>query len=205
MTIILWLLLGIGWAMSLVFLVLWLARRKRVPVARSSGETKFKDEEKQIVFQEYELVVKTQMHFNEMLMRYRSLAFTIMTGLAALGLLLLKGEITYKEKVMLFGMECNIAGVLALLILAVWGVVFLVDYFYYFRLLIGAVERGEQIEKSVPAGFLGMTTGISKKMPRPWAHLVVILFYAIPFAAGLIIAIHLLISPGTVSPPVPGG
>ncbi|TKJ40892.1 hypothetical protein CEE36_09110 [candidate division TA06 bacterium B3_TA06] len=29
------------------------------------------------VFQEYKLVLETQMHFNDMLMKYRSLAFTV--------------------------------------------------------------------------------------------------------------------------------
>lgn len=205
MTIILCILLGIGWGVALIFLGLWLSRRKRTLVVRSPEGIKFKDEEKGIVFQEYELVVKTQMHFNEMLIRYRSLAFTIMTGLAALGLLLLKGQIAYQEKISLFGREWNIAGILALMILAVWLVVFLVDYRYYFRLLIGAVERGEEIERSTPEGFLGMTTCISKKVPRWRAHLIVILFYAIPFAAGLVIAIHLLMSTGTAPPPIPGG
>jgi len=46
--------------------------------------TSFKETPKEKVkrvFQEYKLVLETQMHFNDMLMKYRSLAFTVILAL----------------------------------------------------------------------------------------------------------------------------
>ncbi len=58
-----------------------------------------------------------------------------MIGLAALGLILVKGEFVY-EKIKILYCEFNIVGVFALMILVVWFLVGCIDYFYYFRLLI---------------------------------------------------------------------
>ena len=74
------------------------------------------------VFQEYKLVLETQMHFNDMLMKYRSLAFTVIPALGGLAVFIL-------EKITNIG----IAFGFALLLFAVWIGVFLVDYFYSIR------------------------------------------------------------------------
>ncbi len=161
------------------------------------------EEERRLLLEEYKLVIETQMHFNEMLLKYRSLAFTIIAGLTALAIIYLKGEITYVEKLSIFGYELNLAGLFASIILIIWFLIGCVDYCYYFRLLIGAVERSTEMEKGIKeyspfdCGFLGMTTKINKAMPRSLAHLIVIAFYVIPFLVGFYIAIHLLIGNGT--------
>jgi len=136
------------------------------------------------VFQEYKLVLETQMHFNDMLMKYRSLAFTVIPALGGLAVFIL-------EKITNIG----IAFGFALLLFAVWIGVFLVDFCYYFRMLLGAVKRSEELEEEIKEmgfspSFLGLTGHINKTMPAWAAKLVVLLFYLVPFLVGIGVLVY---------------
>jgi len=140
------------------------------------------------VFEEYKLVIETQMHFNEMLMRYRSLAFTVIPAFGGVAVFVL-GKIT----------SIRIAGWLLPILLTVWVGIFLVDFCYYFQMLLGAVKRSEDMEEEIKAmnfspSFLGVTGHINKKMPARSATWIVILFYAIPFLVGLGLFIYSQVS-----------
>lgn len=133
------------------------------------------------IFDEYKLVLETQMHFNEMLLRYRSLAFTVIPAFGGLAAFIL-GNVINAKVGLLFGST----------LLGVWIAVFLVDYLYYFRMLLGAVRRSKEMEDEIRTqgfspSFLGLTTHICKRVPEWLAHLLVILFYFIPGAIGVII------------------
>ena len=192
--------------------------------------------DKQLLFEEYKLAIDTQMHFNDMLWKMRSLMLTTVlavftvaitmapklpastpsqneTAAAAqqgggalqdeLGLSSAEGVVTIES------LSLQLQQATALIeelrsnpvsprakadVVVVWAgmlfilLVFILDVLYFYRLLLGAVERSEAIEKTAKGRSLELdTTGsISKRVPRWLAHTGLAAFYAIPVVAGLL-------------------
>lgn len=106
-------------------------------------------------------VVDVQQHFNDMGLRIRNFAITIVGALiAAIGVMSQRGMyITF------FGMTFPMALSLVVAAILAWGAFFLMDRFWYHVLLKGAVDHAGKIETALKDRFPGITLGgtISEK------------------------------------------
>lgn len=93
-------------------------------------------EDKEVLLEVWKTTIATQSHFNDIAMKLRSIALTLVAAI-----------LTAESLVQ--------AGWLAILAaLIVWVAFYLLDRWYYFYLLIGAVLHGEELERR--AKTLGM-------------------------------------------------
>jgi len=155
-------------------------------------------EETKIILEEWKTVINTQMHFNEMIIRARTMGVSVVMavyGAAALAF----GQ--YPEKfIRLSGSQYHVSAAIILFGICLLLVIFSMDIFYYYRLLLGAVERGEQIDRAFQkrniegTTLFGMTTLISNKVSKCRATFLIVIFYLIPFAIGILSLIYLICS-----------
>ena len=129
------------------------------------------------VMEEYKLAIEVQIHFNELLMKLRSFGLTAVV--VVFGWAVTRSQ---NEASSTFQVQMIIACGLGLLV-----AVAIVDLLYFFPLLLGAVDRSGELEKLCPT--LGLTRQINRKVPRPRAYRVLILFYAIVFVLGIILLV----------------
>jgi len=134
------------------------------------------DEEKAILpfYQaEWKAVIETQMHFNDLIIRFRSIILTAFITLIGASLALKNTEHIDKIQVLeLLAM----AGIL-------WITACVMDYGYYHRLLLGSVRQALKFDNSELGkkyGLFGLTTCISDAVHPPTSKIMVGLFYAIP-------------------------
>jgi FMN phosphatase YigB (HAD superfamily) len=118
-------------------------------------ETKLKEsKEKQasLTVEIWKKTIEVQQHFNDLELRIRNYAFTI------LGIIISASAVAYKEYDTSY-----LSWVLVLVGLILWGMFFLMDYLWYHQLLIGSVKHGIEIENTwsyhIPT--LGLTKSIS--------------------------------------------
>jgi len=144
--------------------------------------------------QRWRTVIDTQMHFNDMLMRTRTAGVSIVItvfGAAAVALA------QYPDRLIIMpGTTIHIAAVVITFGLTLLATLFVLDYFYFYRMLIAVVQHGEEIEaesrlQKSPVVF-DLTCRISACMTRRRASLVLMMFYGIPFTSGLIFLLYLL-------------
>jgi hypothetical protein len=145
---------------------------------------------------EWKTVIDAQMHFNDMLMRTRSIGSSVVLaayGAAAVSVAQYPND---KLPLPLLGYCVHVGVVVMFFALLLLLSIFLLDYFYYYQLLIGAVERGEAIEEGLPAA-ARLTTNLSKRVSRRWARNVIWTFYGIPAVAGVTFLMYMLSGLGT--------
>ena len=131
--------------------------------------------------------VDVQMHFNDLSLRLRSFAITILLGaLGAAGLAM-------KERLVVHFWDHNFSLAALLLIAGVlgWIACYTLDRFGYHRLLVGAVEHGTRVEAklrlAVPEAAL--TAAIGSKSALDWgfakikSHRKIDFFYGVPTVA----------------------
>jgi len=146
-----------------------------------------------LLIEEWKTVIQTQMHFNEMIMRLRGMGVGVVTGIFGaaayslqferLNLHFGKYNIHAAAPIVFFGITLLIA-------------VFILDYHYYFKLLMGAVKRGEELDKYFKERspeLLGMTTLISESIPEAKARSLLLAFYGIPLLIGLVFILLILL------------
>jgi hypothetical protein len=126
---------------------------------------------------EYTLAVETQMHFNEILMKFRS--FGIAVVIAVYSYAITRQELGLS---FLFGLSpaqmLSIAGVVLTLVLA------LIDIGYFYRLLLGAVERSTELEKNVS---FRLTSTISKHVSERRSRSFIMMFYGVIALWGVVL------------------
>ena len=139
-------------------------------------------------FDEYKLSIETQMHFNEILMKFRSFgiaavvaiySYAITRDLSNVPLSLQLVQVSQAQLV-----AC--AGVFLAIGFAA------IDFLYFFPLLLGAVDRSTTIEEFTA---FRLTSSITLKVSRKRAYLSVILIYTVILIAGLILVFLLSPSP----------
>lgn len=137
------------------------------------------EEEKNVVnchLEEWKIIIQTQMHFNDLIIRFRSLILTAFITLIGATLALQKTERIEGNQVIEF----------LFLVLILWGTAFVLDFFYYHRLLLGSVAQALKFDNSDLAkrlGLFGLTTCISNVVHPPASKVMVILFYGLPALA----------------------
>lgn len=138
-------------------------------------------------FNLYKLAIETQMHFNDLIMKIRTIVTSIITAVFGAAAIVL-GESNYSVNI--FNRTIHIS---ALIIIA--GLFFLfayliLDFFYYFQLLLGAVDCTKEIEKSCPD--FTLTYSINKKVTTRRAYLSLIFYYGIIILIGIIAALFII-------------
>ena len=107
--------------------------------------------------------VDVQMHFNELAMKIRNFALTI------LGVILAGAAFSIKERteLVIFGTNVPLVSLLLVVGAAVWIAFYLMDRHWYHRLLIGSVRHGIAIENrhSNALPELGLATAIGAASP----------------------------------------
>lgn len=129
---------------------------------------------------EWKTVIETQMHFNDLIIRFRSIVLTVFITLVGASIALINVEIIEKEEIIF----------LCLPIAVLWITAFMMDFFYYHRLLLGSVAQAVKFDESRLAkdyGLFGLTTSIKKSVHPPASKIMVILFYGIPAISMLVL------------------
>lgn len=117
----------------------------------------------------WKTTIDVQKHFNELEMRVRSVAITVLAAfLAAAGY-------TMKERLHLnvFGLDLSLTVLVFLAAVVCWAAFYLMDRFWYHRLLKGAVAHARKVEKALEAEIpeIGLTQSIGDASPfslRGW-------------------------------------
>ena len=93
----------------------------------------------------WEKTVDVQMHFNDLCLKVRSLAVSI------LGVLLGASAISYRFGgiVTLYDLEFHIAAVFIALSMMIWAAFYSMDRYWYHELLKGAVRHGREVEEAL--------------------------------------------------------
>lgn len=102
------------------------------------------------------------MHFNDLLMRLRTQALGAVAGLVAVAAFFMEGGIPQESDPLPW--RSLYVGSLALL--SGWVVLFLLDTFYYSRLLLGAVDALLDFEKTKASGLITLSTKIDDRFLR---------------------------------------
>ncbi|QDI89212.1 hypothetical protein Nisw_06590 [Candidatus Nitrosopumilus sp. SW] len=153
------------------------------------------------IMKEWEIVIKTQMHFNDLLIKVRTATLSVVLAIfGAAGYSLASNEInplkieaigwTFHPSILII---CS--GIIILLTM------FRIDYGYYFQMLKGAVSKGyefddefEKLEKEFGRKYFGMSRMISKAIGKPEkSRNFVKGFYIIPIISGIVFLLAVLI------------
>jgi len=128
----------------------------------------------QLYLQEWQVIINTQMHFNDLILRFRSITLTAFVTL--IGATVAIGKIVSLPELDLF--------LILALPATLWITAFIIDFCYYHRLLLGSVAQAlkfDNSEKLKSYGLFGMTTCISEHVHPPTSKFLVFLYYFIPF------------------------
>lgn len=112
----------------------------------------------------WKTTVGVQQHFNDIEMKIRALAITVLTAVLGVAALAVRDGTTLHVG----GSRVNLGGAIMIIGLVAWILFYFVDALWYHRLLLGAVKQGVALEKmlgeqGVP-GF-GLTGAIRDASP----------------------------------------
>jgi len=131
----------------------------------------------QLAMDEWKQIVEVQQHFNDLIMRFRTIVLTAF-GAAFSILVSLSGSVSIgRHQLLVIGI-----GLMALMLIA-----YVIDAGYYFRLLMGAVRAADKFDRSDLAqhrGFFGLTASITRVTIFPWAVSIQSFFYLGPVLVG---------------------
>jgi phosphoglycolate phosphatase-like HAD superfamily hydrolase len=121
------------------------------------------DDKLKLGLEAWKVTVEVQKHFNDLEMRIRNYALTLITAtLAAAGL-------TFKEDIRLnvFSWNLPLGSAIIFGAIPIWIAFYLMDRFWYHNLLLGAVEHGKFIERRLRPVFpeIGLADAIGKASP----------------------------------------
>jgi hypothetical protein len=141
--------------------------------------------------------VDTQMHFNDMLIRTRAAGMSIVV--AVFGGAALAVEKFPQHVTLFFDIDVHLAAVVMFFGLLLLFSLFVLDYFYYYRMLLAAVAKTEALEADSrrpgsPLAF-DLTGAISSKVSRVRASVVLWVFYGVPFVCGGVFMFYLAMIP----------
>src|SRR5689334_19866396 len=121
------------------------------------------DDQLKLQVEAWKTTVQVQQHFNDIGMRIRALAITVLTAVLSAAAVAIKNGTTLH----LLGSAIPLGSALLFIGLVTWILFYGVDGEWYHRLLIGSVLHGQALEDILNAqvpGF-GLTRAISKASP----------------------------------------
>lgn len=107
--------------------------------------------------------IDVQKHFNDIELKVRSLALTLLTfALGGATLAVKEGRVTE-----ILGMRLQLGSIVLVAGLISWMAFYFMDQVWYHRLLVGAVKHAESLEKTLRADLpeVGLTRTISENSP----------------------------------------
>jgi hypothetical protein len=121
------------------------------------------NEHVQIVVDVWKKIVDVQQHFNDLELRIRNYAVTLVVALMGAAAFAFKDHL----ELTLRGVNIPLASGLLLCALLGWGAFYFMDRFWYHRLLYGAVAIGARIERRLKPVLpqIGLTESISEASP----------------------------------------
>ncbi len=152
-----------------------------------------------LLLHEWKQVTDMQMHFNDMIIRMRTLAVSVVISVfGAAGFAIGQFEDRF---IRIAGEEVHVAAIVIAFGLVLWLTIFTIDYGYYYKLLIGAVRRGWQIDDAFRTVKLfdgvhlfGAARVISEAIgPTGASKYFVWVFYGLVYLTGLIYLLSVLI------------
>jgi hypothetical protein len=135
-----------------------------------------------LYLREWQVVIQTQMHFNDLIIRFRSVALTSFVALAG-------AAVTVSNA---FELDGAALGVVMVLPFIFWIAALAIDLFYYHELLLGAVAEAAKFDEAAwlsERGFFGLTKCIRNHATPRSARIMVLLFYFVPLAAGTLLVL----------------
>lgn len=150
-----------------------------------------------LVLEEWKVVIQTQMHFNEMLMQMRTAGVSIVLAVF--------GAAAYSLQYDKLFLTISTYRFHASVLIIVFGLgmlvgVFCLDYFYYYKMLLGAVKRGYEIDEAFKEKLVdgykifGMSTMIRDSIGRPSrSKYFVWIFYGLVFVLGALFIVGILL------------
>lgn len=129
---------------------------------------------------EWQVTIETQMHFNDLIMKFRSIALSVLAALIGGSVALLNSK--FAPDVSRYAVYA-IPGIF-------WVTAFILDLFYYHRLLQGSVKQAEKFDKSGvfrQFGLGGMTSCVSKHVEPPTSKVLISFYYLFPAVAAILV------------------
>jgi phosphoglycolate phosphatase-like HAD superfamily hydrolase len=116
-----------------------------------------------LALEAWKVTVDVQKHFNDLEMKIRNFALTLITATIAAAGLIFKEDI----RLQLWGFNIPLASALIIAAIPIWVAFYLMDRLWYHNLLIGAVKHGQSIEHRYRhvAPELGLADAIGKASP----------------------------------------
>ncbi|MBK6765324.1 MAG: hypothetical protein IPG71_03105 [bacterium] len=128
---------------------------------------------------EWSEVIEVQMHFNDLIIKFRASTLTVLAALFGGSIALLRlspGDVSIE---LIYGVP-----------LLFWATAFLIDFFYYHRLLLGAVEQAKKFDKNPLLkryGLCGLSQCVSKHVHPTLSNILLFLYYFVPIVGGLVL------------------
>lgn len=130
----------------------------------------------------YKMALDSQMHFNELLIKMRTTVISIILAVFGAATISLKDLTLYAQ---ILGRKVHISIVILVIGLIFLACQWLIDFFYYYKLLLGSVKFTEKIDKNYEKfGFFGLTTSIIKSVSPTSAGVILCIYYSIPLILG---------------------
>lgn len=169
--------LFVGLMLILIRVVRQLRSIKKAPVSGLPSTIPALDDAKlkllDLYVKEWQATIEVQTHFNDLIMRFRTSVLTVfVTAIGAVVTLARLSSGLHKSDVIF----------LAALPMILWFTSFVIDYFYYHRMLLGAVAHSLKFDamSNENHGLFGLTTAISNSVKPPTSRLLIVIYYFIP-------------------------
>lgn len=127
---------------------------------------------------EWETVIKTQMHFNDLIIKYRTIVFSVFVSLAGALIALSRSNMTQISSA-----DLNALGIL---LCAFWFFAFLIDINYYHQLLLASVKHAEKFDSN-PYKIFGLTSTILNSVSVRRSNTMIVFFYFGPLVAATVV------------------
>jgi hypothetical protein len=135
-----------------------------------------------LYMEEWKTVIQTQMHFNDLIIRFRSFV------LAAIGALF--GALLAWDSKWGGNKDRKWFWTLSVTLLAMWISAFVMDYCYYFKMLLGAVESAKKFDvlgREFNPQLFGLTETINNKVSVTGSSWSIIIYYCLPVLSVIIL------------------
>lgn len=119
--------------------------------------------DKDATFEVWKVTIEVQKHFNDLGMRVRSIAITVLGAFLAGA-----GYALKEQKTVAFGStQISLSGLILASALVCWGAFYVMDRLWYHRLLKAAVKHGVEVEEALKptVPLIGLTRTINDESP----------------------------------------
>lgn len=167
-------------ALTQGFYTEWKNKRKKEDEIEENSKIECEECDMEYLKEEWKTTIETQMHFNDLIIKFRSVVLSVfITGLGVV--------YGFSDKL---SINDNLYFVL-ILAFVFWICCFILDYFYYQKLLLGAVKHAKKFDENEffkKKGLFGLTKRISYEISGFLTKTLIWLFYLIPLIVLAILA-----------------